>query len=227
MIRATSSYLKQVHILKPNFAGFHLVSMWCPRFQAQRRLTLFFASTQLAGAFVGLLASAIGKMEGLREYLAWRWMFLVEGLRTCVTAYGQHTYSRSCFPSCTNSSVEEPYRQTENDRVRYFSPTIIETYGYIHISTQLHSVLPSALALAFFLLIAYLSDCTRHRFLLLLTPTCIAIIGVATLLRIHNNRHGEYAALLLVATGRFSARVVMTCYFFIHPFYVWRVRAKI
>lgn len=40
---------------------FYLMSMWYKRFEAQKRYTLFFSSTSLAGAFGGLLASAIGK----------------------------------------------------------------------------------------------------------------------------------------------------------------------
>lgn len=37
--------------------------MWYKRSEAQKRFTFFFASTSLAGAFGGLLASAIGKSE--------------------------------------------------------------------------------------------------------------------------------------------------------------------
>ena len=35
--------------------------MWYKRDEAQKRYSLFFSSTSLAGAFGGLLASAIGK----------------------------------------------------------------------------------------------------------------------------------------------------------------------
>ena len=60
--------------------------MWYKRTEAQRRYTLFFGSTLLAGAFGGLLASAIGKMDGIRGYSAWRWVFILEGTLTCVIA---------------------------------------------------------------------------------------------------------------------------------------------
>ncbi|KAI9671755.1 MAG: hypothetical protein M1831_003283 [Alyxoria varia] len=65
---------------------FYLIGMWYKRSEAQRRYTFFFASTTLAGAFGGLLASAIGKMDGLRGYSAWRWIFILEGVLTCVVA---------------------------------------------------------------------------------------------------------------------------------------------
>ncbi|KAI1613684.1 retrograde regulation protein 2 [Exophiala viscosa] len=66
--------------------SFYLIGMWYKRHEAQKRYTFFFASTTLAGAFGGLLASAIGKMNGMRGYLGWRWVFILEGCLTCVVA---------------------------------------------------------------------------------------------------------------------------------------------
>ena len=60
--------------------------MWYTRAEAQKRYSFFFSSTSLAGAFGGLLASAIGKMDGIRGYRGWRWIFILEGLLTCVIA---------------------------------------------------------------------------------------------------------------------------------------------
>jgi MFS family permease len=65
---------------------FYLISMWYKRSEAQRRYSFFFSSTTLAGAFGGLLASAIGKMSGMRGYAGWRWIFILEGVLTCVVA---------------------------------------------------------------------------------------------------------------------------------------------
>ncbi|KAJ2906744.1 uncharacterized protein MKZ38_010735 [Zalerion maritima] len=63
---------------------FYLLGMWYKRTEAQRRYSLFFSSTSLAGAFGGLLASAIGKMDGMRNYSGWRWIFILEGVLTAV-----------------------------------------------------------------------------------------------------------------------------------------------
>ena len=60
--------------------------MWYKRAEAQKRYSFFFSSTTLAGAFGGLLAAAIGKMNGMRGYLAWRWIFILEGVVTCIVA---------------------------------------------------------------------------------------------------------------------------------------------
>ena len=59
---------------------FYLIGMWYRREQAQKRFSFFFGSASLAGAFGGLLASAIGKMDGIRGYHGWRWIFILEGV---------------------------------------------------------------------------------------------------------------------------------------------------
>ncbi|KAI4246535.1 MAG: hypothetical protein L6R40_001898 [Gallowayella cf. fulva] len=66
--------------------SFYLIGMWYKRSEAQKRYSFFFGSTSLAGAFGGLLASAIGKMEGMRDYRGWRWIFILEGVLTAVVA---------------------------------------------------------------------------------------------------------------------------------------------
>lgn len=65
---------------------FYLIGMWYKRQEAQKRFSFFFSSTTLAGAFGGLLAAAIGKMSGMRGYLGWRWVFILEGTLTCVVS---------------------------------------------------------------------------------------------------------------------------------------------
>lgn len=61
--------------------------MWYRRHEAQRRYSFFFNSTTLAGAFGGLLAAAIGKMDGLRGYQGWRWIFIIEGGLTVFVSF--------------------------------------------------------------------------------------------------------------------------------------------
>ncbi|RPB04530.1 MFS general substrate transporter [Choiromyces venosus 120613-1] len=62
---------------------FYLIAMWYKREEAQKRCSFFFSSTTLAGAFGGLLASAIGKMDGMQGFRGWRWIFILEGVLTC------------------------------------------------------------------------------------------------------------------------------------------------
>jgi len=56
-------------------AEYFLTGMWYRRHEAQKRYTFFFSSTTLAGAFGGLLAAAIGKMDGVSGYAGWRWVW--------------------------------------------------------------------------------------------------------------------------------------------------------
>lgn len=52
--------------------------MWYRRDQAQYRQALFFSAASVAGAFSGLLAYAIVKMDGVGGLSGWRWIFILE-----------------------------------------------------------------------------------------------------------------------------------------------------
>lgn len=62
------------------------MGMWYKRSEAQKRFSFFFSSTTLAGAFGGLLAYGLGQMAGIRGYSGWRWVFIIEGVLTCVVS---------------------------------------------------------------------------------------------------------------------------------------------
>lgn len=47
-------------------------------------MAIFYTASGVSGAFSGLLAAAIAKMDGLGNYEAWRWIFIIEGLMTVV-----------------------------------------------------------------------------------------------------------------------------------------------
>jgi len=50
------------------------------REELQLRISLFYASASLSGAFGGLLASAILKLNGRGNLAGWRWIFILEGI---------------------------------------------------------------------------------------------------------------------------------------------------
>lgn len=95
----------------------------------------------------------------------------------------------------------------------YFAPTIIKTFHYTNIETQLHSVPPWAAAFAFAMIIAFCSDKTQHRFAFTLIPICVSIAGFAMLLGNYGKSHVEYAALFLITSGTYSAMPVVVCWF--------------
>lgn len=94
----------------------------------------------------------------------------------------------------------------------YFSPAIIQSYGYSPIQTQLHSVPPWAAAFGFSMLVAWFSDRLKHRFLFTIFPICVCITGFAILISVHNNQDLQYAALFLVAMGAYTAMPVIVCW---------------
>lgn len=60
--------------------------MYYKRHELQWRMSLFFSASILAGAFGGLLAYLIANLDGKGGYAGWRWIFIIEGLLTCVVA---------------------------------------------------------------------------------------------------------------------------------------------
>ncbi|KAF8529114.1 MFS transporter [Hysterangium stoloniferum] len=56
------------------------------RNELQLRIGIFYASASLSGAFGGLLAFGITKMDGVRGIEGWRWIFIIEGIATIVVA---------------------------------------------------------------------------------------------------------------------------------------------
>ena len=60
--------------------------MWYCRHEIQLRQALFFSAASIAGAFSGLLAYAISKMDGVGGLEGWRWIFILEGIVTVLVA---------------------------------------------------------------------------------------------------------------------------------------------
>lgn len=65
----------------------YVTSMYYKRHEYQKRMSFFFCSTVVAGAFGGLLAYAIADL-GTPGMAAWRWIFIIEGAITSFLAIG-------------------------------------------------------------------------------------------------------------------------------------------
>ncbi|KAI1116947.1 MFS general substrate transporter [Nemania sp. NC0429] len=234
---------------------FYLISMWYKRGEAQKRYSLFFSSTSLAGAFGGLLASAIGKLDGIRGYSGWRWIFIIEGAITAIIAivfffvfpiFPEHakwlteeerTYIKARLKADQGNNaaerritIRDVFTVLKDHRVwlggfmylglivpaysyAFFAPTIIKTYNYSPIQTQLHSVPPWAASFAFSLIVAAVSDWTRHRAFFALAPLAITIAATAVLLSVHTNTTVEYAVLHLFTIGTYGVLPIVVCWF--------------
>ncbi|PLB47724.1 MFS general substrate transporter [Aspergillus steynii IBT 23096] len=59
-----------------------VISKWYLPNETQTRIAILYTSAASGGAFSGLLAFAIAKMDGTAGYEGWRWIFIIEGLAT-------------------------------------------------------------------------------------------------------------------------------------------------
>lgn len=208
----------------------------------------------------------------MRGYRGWRWIFILEGLLTCVIAVffwfllpdfpedakwlkeDERAYVKARLEADQGKSASEraitfrdvvnvfkDYKvivggfmyfglivpvwamvvrlstlliwHTQAYGYAFFAPSIIRTYGYSAIQTQLYSVPPWAAAFGFSMLIAWASDRLRHRFFFTLIPIIIGISGFAILLSGTTHLDVRYAALFLVTSGCYSAMPVIVCWF--------------
>ncbi|CAD6442283.1 2b21dead-2e62-4b61-a061-56f96f0f00d5 [Sclerotinia trifoliorum] len=95
----------------------------------------------------------------------------------------------------------------------YFTPTIIRTYGYNVIQTQLHTVPPFAAALGLCVVVAYASDRLKIRWPFAALGLGLAIVGNGILMTMRDSFSAEYAGICLVAMGTFSGGVVIVCWY--------------
>ncbi|KAI0485285.1 major facilitator superfamily transporter [Xylariaceae sp. FL0804] len=88
-----------------------LVSKWYVPNETQTRIALLYSSAASGGAFSGLLAFAISKMDGVAGLAGWRWIFILEGLLTVVMGI-------LCFLILIDSPALS-HRWLEPDEIRF------------------------------------------------------------------------------------------------------------
>jgi MFS family permease len=64
----------------------YLLSTWYARYDMQKRYTLFYGIGCVVAAFCGILAYGLGQMKGLANLSGWRWIFIIEGIISCLGA---------------------------------------------------------------------------------------------------------------------------------------------
>ena len=60
----------------------YYLSCWYKRNEFGIRAAIFFSAAAVSGSFGGLLAAAIGQMNGIGGKRGWSWIFILEGLAT-------------------------------------------------------------------------------------------------------------------------------------------------
>jgi len=94
----------------------------------------------------------------------------------------------------------------------FFAPSIIQGFGYSALQSQLHSVPPWAAAFGWSMLLATVSDFSKHRFSWIIISCVASISGFAVLLTTLPS-YVKYGALFLVTSGTYGAMPVIVCWF--------------
>ncbi|KAJ4365837.1 hypothetical protein N0V83_008458 [Neocucurbitaria cava] len=63
---------------------YYLISSWYSRFDLHKRTSIFYLIGVLGSAFGGVLGLAFSQMKGQAGYNGWRWIFIMEGIITCI-----------------------------------------------------------------------------------------------------------------------------------------------
>jgi len=84
----------------------YYLTMWYTRGELQLRQAMFFSAASIAGAFSGLLAFAIAKMDGIGGLEGWRWIFILEGIATVIVALASY-FLLYDFPETASFLTEE------------------------------------------------------------------------------------------------------------------------
>lgn len=71
-----------------------------PRSMIAVRVAIFFSAATIAGAFGGLLAYALQKLNGKGDLSGWQWIFIIEGIITVAVAVGAYF----CIPKDPESA---------------------------------------------------------------------------------------------------------------------------
>ncbi|KAI2642944.1 MFS general substrate transporter [Xylaria nigripes] len=226
----------------------YLTSMYYKRHDFQLRMSSFFCSIVVAGAFGGLLAYAIADLDGHYDIRAWRWIFIIEGAATAFISFLAVFFIVDWPHQCRflnadekillqkimdKDNADEARMDTLNKQackliftdwkiwtgsimymgigitgysLVFFMPTILVEFGWKARQAQIHSIPIYAVTAVFMILVAWMSDRLKHRYLFILFGCTVASIGYSVLLaQASLSRDTKYAALFLASIGGYIA----------------------
>ena len=62
------------------------LTFWYRPSERSLRIAIFLANASLAGAFGGSIAYGVGYMNGIAGLTGWQWLFIIEGIPSCLFA---------------------------------------------------------------------------------------------------------------------------------------------
>ncbi|KAL4958089.1 major facilitator superfamily domain-containing protein [Aspergillus filifer] len=195
------------------------------------RVGIFYSSASLSCAFGGFLARGVSAVPATSNlHGSWRWIFIIEGIITCVIAAGAYPLGPNSIATDLHLTSHLDSHQHMNLNQNGFRrgilslqlfftgtvyiciscalfsfslllPSIIQSLGYTANEAQLLSVPPYAVASAVGVAVAFLSDRLRVRGKVILVSLTLAIIGFA---RVTNNVT-KYGLTFLMASGIYGS----------------------
>ncbi|KAK9363575.1 major facilitator superfamily domain-containing protein [Lipomyces starkeyi] len=208
------------------------------RGELARRLTVFYAASNVASAFSGLLAFVVFQIQNSRLE-GWRWLFIIEGICTVLAAMGASFFLPRDVSSARFLTSEErslAFTRIQRDSsavvneplkiqvclgvplqsVTLFLPQIVERLGYSTIKTNLYTVAPNATGALALLILAFASDRYRLRVPFIVIGFALPVIGFITYLSItdvaaHVNE--AYFACFLMTAGTAAPSVLLSTWF--------------
>ncbi|KAI5831300.1 MFS general substrate transporter [Schizophyllum commune Tattone D] len=83
------------------------LSLWYRRREVSSRIAIFFSAATVAGAFGGILAFGIEKMEGIAGLHGWQWIFCLEGILTVICAVASYFFMHDYPETATFLTADE------------------------------------------------------------------------------------------------------------------------
>lgn len=173
--------------------------LWYPRAAQAQRLSIFLSASTVAGAFGGILAFGIEKMNGIGGLAGWSWIFILEGLVTVVVSILSYFFMYD-YPETasflTTDEKEWLIQTIKEDQVglakgfkwKFLFQALRDPRSYLFVGIYLFVLIPSyAFALFLPTIIAGLGYSASHA-QLLSVPPYVAGCLVTILFGIYSDR---------------------------------------
>lgn len=192
------------------------LSLWYRPREVSSRIAIFFSAATVAGAFGGILAFGIERMEGIAGLHGWQWIFCLEGILTVICAvvsfFFMHDYPETAT-FLTTAEREYVVRTLHEDSTglakhydrKFVFQALLDYKSWIQVAIYIGNLI-TVYAISLFLptIIAALGYANAQAQLLTIPPFvcgCIATIIVGFLSDRYNLRGpfiigGSFVALL-------------------------------
>lgn len=208
---------------------------------------MYMCAVNLSCVLGGLIGATIGEMDGVGGLAGWRWIFISEGVLTCLiaaiffflivdfpeqvhwltveerlfvkarlkTEQGDSAIENSIRARDVWTTVRDPKvilaglihlsASVPGYMGTYFAPVMVEGFGIRSpINIQLHTAPVWIVAIVLTLVVAYISDKIRHRFLVILVCGIISVAGYYAMFNVKGNTNAQYGTLFLAISGMAS-----------------------